>query len=90
MVLGKKIAKTLGRKVTSGGGKLVKKTPLEKAQSEVRKLANKKNMTLKNFRIKNLELFKTIGFPNKRLEDWKFTDFKNIVENNPDDLEDKS
>ena len=53
MVLGKKIAKTLGRKVTSGGGKLVKKTPLEKAQSEVRKLANKKKMTVKNFRIKN-------------------------------------
>ena len=31
----------------------------------------------KNFRIKNLKLFKSSGFPNKRLEDWKFTDFKN-------------
>ena len=26
----------------------------------------------KNFRIKNLEFFKTAGFPNKRNEDWKF------------------
>ena len=26
----------------------------------------------KNFRIKNLESFKATGFPNKRLEDWKF------------------
>ena len=36
----------------------------------------------KNFRIKNLELFKAAGFPNKRHEDWKFTDFKNIVDTN--------
>ena len=30
----------------------------------------------KKFRIKNLEFFKSTGFPNKRLEDWKFIDFK--------------
>ena len=41
----------------------------------------------KNFRIKNLELFKTTGFPNKKLEDWKFSDFKNIVDNNFDELD---
>ena len=41
----------------------------------------------KNFRIKNLELFKESGFPSKRLEDWKFSDFKNIVDNNFDELD---
>ena len=41
----------------------------------------------KDFRIKNLELFKNYGFPNSRLEDWKFSDFRNIVDNNFDKLE---
>ena len=41
----------------------------------------------KNFRIKNLEFFKTAGFPNKRLEDWKFTDFENIVDKNFEKLD---
>ncbi len=36
----------------------------------------------KKFRIKNLELFKASGFPNKKFEDWKFSDFRNIVNNN--------
>ena len=36
----------------------------------------------KNFRVKNLESFKNMGFPNKRLEDWKFSDFKDIVNKN--------
>jgi len=36
----------------------------------------------KNFRIKNLELFKATGFPNKRFEDWKFSDFRYIVDRN--------
>jgi len=44
----------------------------------------------KNFRIKNLEFFKSSGFPNKRLEDWKFSDFKDIVNNNFDNLEVKN
>ena len=43
----------------------------------------------KDFRIKNLEFFKTFGFPNKRLEDWKFTDFKNIVDSNFEELDAK-
>ena len=36
----------------------------------------------KNFRIKNLKLFNNAGFPNKRLEDWKFSDFQSIVDKN--------
>ncbi|SVB82916.1 uncharacterized protein METZ01_LOCUS235770 [marine metagenome] len=43
----------------------------------------------KNFRIKNLELFKAAGFPNKRLEDWKFSDFNNIVYKNFKELDTK-
>ena len=43
----------------------------------------------KDFRIKNLELFKASGFPNKRLEDWKFTDFKNIIDSNFEELDTK-
>ncbi len=39
-------------------------------------------MEEKNFRIKNLEFFRAAGFPNKRLEDWKFSDFENIVNRN--------
>ena len=41
----------------------------------------------KSFRIKNLELFKANGFPNKRLEDWKFSDFKDIIYKNFDELD---
>ena len=41
----------------------------------------------KNFRIKNLEFFRTIGFPNKRFEDWKFSDFKDIVDKNFKELD---
>ena len=43
----------------------------------------------KDFRIKNLELFKAAGFPNKRLEDWKFSDFRSIIDNNFDELDTK-
>ena len=43
----------------------------------------------KDFRIKNLELFKAAGFPNKRLEDWKFSDFKDIISKNFSDLDTK-
>ena len=43
----------------------------------------------KKFRIKNLELFKASGFPNKRIEDWKFTDFKNIIDENFEKLDAK-
>jgi len=43
----------------------------------------------RNFRIKNLEFFKSTGFPNKRLEDWKFSDFKDIVDKNFKELDTK-
>jgi len=43
----------------------------------------------KNFRIKNLELFKTNGFPNRRLEDWKFSDFRDIIDKNFEKLDTK-
>ena len=43
----------------------------------------------KNFRVKNLESFKNMGFPNKRLEDWKFSDFKDIVNKNFKELDTK-
>jgi len=43
----------------------------------------------KSFRIKNLEFFKATGFPNKRFEDWKFSDFKDIVDKNFKELDAK-
>jgi Fe-S cluster assembly protein SufD len=43
----------------------------------------------KSFRIKNLEFFKATGFPNKRFEDWKFSDFKDIVDKNFKELDTK-
>ena len=43
----------------------------------------------KNFRIKNLKLFNEKGFPNKRHEDWKFSDFKDIINKNFDQLDTK-
>ena len=45
---------------------------------KIKKITNEE----KDFRIKNLEFFKATGFPNKRYEDWKFSDFKNIVDTN--------
>ena len=43
----------------------------------------------KNFRVKNLELFRAAGFPNKKLEDWKFSDFKYIIDRNFEELDTK-
>ena len=40
----------------------------------------------KNLRIKNLNFFKSVGFPNKKLEDWKFSDFNDIINKNFDKL----
>ena len=45
---------------------------------EIKEITSKE----KNFRMKNLEFFNEVGFPNKRLEDWKFTDFQGIVDRN--------
>ena len=36
----------------------------------------------KVFRLKNLNYFNDAGFPNKKIEDWKFTDLRNIVSKN--------
>ncbi len=36
----------------------------------------------KNFRLKNLNYFNDNGFPNKKDEDWKFSDLKTIVSKN--------
>ena len=47
------------------------------------------NAEEKSFRVKNLKLFKAAGFPHKRLEDWKFSDFKNIINNNFKELNTK-
>ena len=41
----------------------------------------------RNFRIKNLEIFNETGFPNKKFEDWKFSDFNEIVSKNFEHLE---
>ena len=35
----------------------------------------------KNLRKKNLDLFHQNGFPNKKIEDWKFTDLNSILSN---------
>jgi len=52
---------------------------------KIRKITSRQ----KEFRIKNLELFKAAGFPNKKFEDWKFSDFKAIVDKNFDALDTK-
>ena len=57
----------------------IKSTQIDK----IKKITTKE----KSFRIKNLEFFKTTGFPNKRLEDWKFSDFKDIVDKNFKELD---
>ena len=41
----------------------------------------------KDFRVKNLEIFKAVGFPSKRLEDWKFSDLREIVDRNFKELD---
>ena len=43
----------------------------------------------KSFRIKNLQLFEKSGLPSKRLEDWKFSDFRQIINNNFEKIETK-
>ena len=48
------------------------------------KVENIKNLSLeeKNARKKDLDLFFQNGFPNKKIEDWKFTDLNTILEKN--------
>ena len=47
-------------------------------------IENIKNLSSeeKNLRKKNLDLFFQKGFPNKKNEDWKFTDLNTILEKN--------
>tara|TARA_B100001093_G_scaffold478313_1_gene506378 strand:- start:6519 stop:7769 length:1251 start_codon:yes stop_codon:yes gene_type:complete len=44
----------------------------------------------KNFRLKNLSHFNNLGFPNKKYEDWKFSDLREIVSKNFKKLKVKS
>jgi Fe-S cluster assembly protein SufD len=48
------------------------------------KIENIKNLSIeeKNLRKKNLDLFYQNGFPNKKNEDWKFTDLNSILGKN--------
>ena len=45
---------------------------------------NKKNISVEEikFRENNLKTFNKIGFPNRRQEDWKFTDLSKLIEAN--------
>ena len=38
--------------------------------------------TERDFRINNLNLFNEKGFPNKKQEDWKFSDLREIIQKN--------
>ena len=51
---------------------------------------HKSNLKLKeldNIRIKNFKKFETKGFPTKKQEHWKYTDIRNIISNNFEDLQ---
>ena len=43
----------------------------------------------KNLRRENLDLFYKNGFPNKKEEDWKFTDLNSILSKNFDNITNK-
>ena len=62
---------------------------LENFQINSKQIDKIKKISLeeKDFRIKNLKFFQNTGFPNKKQEDWKFSDFQNIVNSNFDELE---
>ncbi len=42
---------------------------------------------LDNIRAKNFKKFETLGFPTKKQENWKYTDLKNIINNNFENLQ---
>ena len=50
---------------------------------KIKKITEKEN----DFRVKNLDFFKSTGFPNKKLEDWKFSDFRDIISRNFEELD---
>ena len=55
------------------------------------KIEKIKNLSLeeKNLRKKNLDLFYQNGFPNKKNEDWKFTDLSSILNNSFNNIANK-
>ena len=57
-------------------------------KSDFHKVVKKLKLPKKNIdlRKKNLEKFINLGFPNKREEDWKFSDLNNIISSNIKDL----
>ena len=57
-------------------------------KSNFEKMISKLNFTnaQKEIKEKNIDNFIKKGFPNKRLEDWKFSDLKQIISNNFEDL----
>ena len=57
--------------------------------NEVSKIGNF-NAKEKEFRLQNLDNFNRNGFPNKRSEDWKFSDLREIVSKNFKKLDLKS
>ena len=44
-----------------------------------KKISNKE--TIAKTRSENFKKFAELGFPNKKLEDWKFSDFSKIISN---------
>jgi Fe-S cluster assembly protein SufD len=56
------------------------------------KIENIKDLSLeeKNFRKKDLDLFYQNGFPNKKNEDWKFTDLNSILSNSFNNIVNKN
>ena len=57
-------------------------------KSNFEKIISKLNFTnaQKEIKEKNIDNFIKKGFPNRRLEDWKFSDLKQIISNNFEDL----
>ena len=57
-------------------------------KSNFEKIISKLNFTnaQKEIKEKNIDKFIKKGFPSKRLEDWKFSDLKQIISNNFEDL----
>ena len=57
---------------------------LENFKFDINQIDDIKNITKeeKKFRIQNLNYFNENGFPNKRDEDWKFSDLKEIISKN--------
>ena len=85
----KNIANVLGRKLceypllAAKKSRLVENIYVTTNCPKIKKITSEE----KNFRNQNLDFFKSVGFPNKRLEDWKFSDFKDIINKNFEKLD---